>query len=245
MTLSPNQLPNDLPPPAAKTPAIPSIIAIDGPAASGKSTLGKKLADELGYVFFDSGVMYRAITWLALQNNLDLNDEAAVTLLSETTEIDILTPSQPDGRNCDILADGKDITWDIRRPQVEANVSLVSAYAGVRAALTVQQRRVGLRGRIVMVGRDIGTVVLPEANLKIYLDASPQERARRRYTEIIDRGEQASFEEILQAMIRRDQFDSTRAVAPLRPAEDAIILDSDNLDADQVMERVRQLIQTR
>jgi cytidylate kinase len=220
----------------------PSIIAIDGPAASGKSTLGKKLADELGYLFFDTGVMYRAITWVALQKGVAIADEAGVTALAESVDLDIRPPSQTDGRNCDILADGQDITWEIRRPEVDVNVSPVSAYAGVRRALSAQQRRIGQRGKVVMVGRDIGTVVLPEAELKIYLDASPEERARRRYLEILGRGESAVFEDILQAVIRRDQIDSTRAVAPLRPAEDAVILDSDHLDAEQVLERARELL---
>jgi CMP/dCMP kinase len=220
----------------------PSIIAIDGPAASGKSTIGKKLADELGYLFFDTGVMYRAVTWIALQRGVSIPDEAAVTALAEATEIDIRPPSREDGRNCDILAEGQDITWEIRQPEVEAHVSQVSAYPGVRKALSAQQRRIGGRGRVVMVGRDIGTVVLPEADLKIYLDASAEERARRRYQELIDRGEQADYNEILTAMGRRDQIDSTRLVAPLRPAKDAVILDSDGLSADQVLNVIQDLI---
>jgi len=221
---------------------IPSSIAIDGPASSGKSTLGKKLADALGYLFFDTGVMYRAITWVVLERGIAVADEAAVTALAEQTEIDIQPPSIEDGRNCDILVDGQDITWEIRRPEVDANVSPVSAYSGVRRALTLQQRRIGLRGRIVMVGRDIGTVVMPDAGLKIYLDASAEERARRRYQEVLQRGEPANYEEILRSIRRRDQIDSTRAVAPLRPAEDALILNSDCMDANQVLEKVKELV---
>ncbi|MEW5868778.1 MAG: (d)CMP kinase [Chloroflexota bacterium] len=221
---------------------LPKTIAIDGPAASGKSTLGKRLADELGYLFFDTGVMYRTVTWLALERHIPIEDETRITALAEAAEIDVLPPSRADGRNCDILADGQDVTWHIRRPEVDANVSPVSAYPGVRQALTRQQRRIGQRGQVVMVGRDIGTVVLPDAELKIYLDASVEQRARRRYLEIIARGHSADLEEILEAMRRRDQIDSTRAVAPLCPAEDACILDSDQLDADQVLERVRQLL---
>lgn len=220
---------------------IPNIIAIDGPAASGKSTLGKRLADALGYLFFDTGVMYRAVTWAALQRGIPIEDEVGVTRLAETVQIDVRPPSRQDGRACDVLVDGVDCTWETRRPEVDANVSPVSAYAGVRRALAAQQRRIGLRGRVVMVGRDIGTVVLPEADLKIYLDASPEERARRRYREILGRGEQADYEDILAGVRRRDQIDSTRAVAPLRPAEDAVILDSDRLDADEVFARVEAL----
>jgi cytidylate kinase len=221
---------------------VPKTITIDGPAASGKTTLGKRLAEALGYLFFDTGVMYRAVTWLVLQGGVPVQDEAAVTALAEKALIDIRPASQDDGRSYDVVLDGEDATWDIRRPQVDANVSIVSVYPGVRAALTLQQRRIGLRGNVVMVGRDIGTVVLPEADLKIYLDASAEERARRRYSERIGRGESADLESILAVVCERDRIDSTRAVAPLRPAEDAIIIDSDNLDADQVLEKVRTLV---
>lgn len=223
------------------TKPIPSIIAIDGPAASGKSTLGHRLADELGYLFFDTGVMYRAVTWLVLQRGVDVNDEATVTRLAETAQIDVAPSSQDDGRACDVLADGVDITWETRRHEVDANVSVVSAYAGVRQALSAQQRRIGLRGKVVMVGRDIGTVVLPEADLKVYLDASAEERAKRRYDEVRARGGNPDYQEILDKVIQRDRIDSTRAVAPLRPAEDAVLLDSDKLDADEVFERVKNL----
>lgn len=222
---------------------IPNIIAIDGPAASGKSTLGRRLADSLGYLFFDTGVMYRAVTWVTLARGVDVDDESAVTHLAETVQIDVRPPSTEDGRACDVLADGSDITWQIRSSEVEASVSPVSAYRGVRQALASQQRRIGLRGRVVMVGRDIGTIVLPEAELKIYLDASAKERARRRYTEIINRGGQADYKQILAGVRMRDKIDSTRAVSPLRPAEDAIILDSDKLDADEVFAKVEALCQ--
>ena len=217
-----------------------SIIAIDGPAASGKSTIGKRLADELGYLFFDTGVMYRAVTWIALQRGVDVRDEAAVTRLAEETPIDVAPASQSDGRACDVIVEGQDITWETRRPEVDANVSVVSAYAGVRREMSQQQRRIGRRGRVVMVGRDIGTVVLPEADLKIYLDASAEERARRRFDEIRARGEEADYEEILSKVRERDRIDSTRAVAPLRPAEDAVILDTDKLSADEVFAHVRE-----
>jgi len=219
----------------------PNIIAIDGPAASGKSTLGRRLADELGYLFFDTGIMYRAVTWLALQHGVDVRDEAAVTSLAETAQINVTAPSQDDGRACDVLADGQDITWETRSRKVDANVSVVSAYAGVRRALSTQQRRIGQRGGVVMVGRDIGTVVLPEADLKIYLVASAEERARRRFDEIRARGGNADYREILNKVMERDHIDSTRAVAPLRPAEDAVILNSDKLNADEVFARMRDL----
>ncbi|MCL4274005.1 MAG: (d)CMP kinase [Anaerolineales bacterium] len=219
----------------------PSIITLDGPAASGKSTIGRKLADTLGYLFFDTGIMYRAVTWIAIQRDMDLNDESTLTELAENAHIDIRPPSKNDGRACDVIIAEKDVTWEMRSSEVDANVSVVSAYAGVRKALTEQQRRIGLRGKVVMVGRDIGTVVLPEADLKIYLDASAEERARRRYDEIIARGEQSNYDEILKKMIERDRIDSTRAVAPLRPADDAVIIDSDKMDAEQVFEHVLKL----
>jgi cytidylate kinase len=218
------------------------MIAIDGPAASGKTTLGKRLAEALGYLFFDTGVMYRAVTWAALKQDVSVYDEAAVSGLAEKSQIDIRPASQEDGRGYDVLLDGEDVTWEIRRPQVEGNVSIVSVYPGVRRALTVQQRRIGLRGRVVMAGRDIGTVVLPEADIKIYLDASAEERARRRYTERLERGESADLQAILAVVRERDRIDSTRAVAPLRPADDAFIVDSDNLSADQVLDKVIRLV---
>jgi cytidylate kinase len=222
---------------------VPNIIAIDGPAASGKSTLGRRLADSLGYLFFDTGVMYRAVTWVTLKRGVEVDDEAAVTYLAEAVQIDVRPPSKEDGRPCDVLADGIDITWETRTPEVEANVSPISAYLGVRQALAAQQRRIGLRGRVVMVGRDIGTVVLPEADLKIYLDASAGQRAHRRYIEIINRGEQADYKQILTGVRRRDKVDSTRAFSPLKPAGDAIILDSDRLNADEVFAKVQALCQ--
>lgn len=221
---------------------IPLIIAIDGPAASGKSTVGVLLAKRLNYLFFDTGIMYRAVTWAALRRLQAVGDEAQVTDLAERVHIDVQPATQTDGRQADVLLDGEDITWEIRRPEVEANVSQVSAYRGVRTAMTAQQRRVGQRGQVVMVGRDIGTVVLPEAEMKIFLDASVEERARRRYEELVRRGEAADYEKILSAMKRRDKIDSTREVAPLRAAEDAIRICSDGISAEQVVEKIMEII---
>jgi CMP/dCMP kinase len=221
---------------------LPSIIAIDGPAASGKSTIGLRLASALGYLFFDTGVMYRAITWLALQRGIDIHDEDAVTKLADEARIDVAPASKPDGRSCDVLVDGQDITWEARSRRVDENVSIVAAYPGVRKALSQQQKRIGQRGKIVMVGRDIGTVILPGADLKIYLDATAKERARRRYDEIIARGGRPNYEEILQRVIERDRIDSTRDVAPLKAAEDAVVLNSDQLNEDEVFERVLALV---
>lgn len=219
----------------------PSTIAIDGPAASGKSTLGRRLADALGYLFLDTGVMYRAATWLALQRGVDVLDEAAVTALVESTSIDVLPASKADGRASDVIVEGRDLTWEIRSPSVDANVSLVSTYRGVRRALSEQQRRIGLRGRVVMVGRDIGTIVLPEADLKIYLDASAAERARRRHEENQAHEQGLNYHDTLDTVIERDRINSTRDVAPLRAAPDAVVINSDGLTADEVFRQVRKL----
>jgi cytidylate kinase len=186
--------------------------------------------------------MYRAITWLALQRGVDVYDEAAVTALAQDAQIDVAPASKPDGRVCDVVVEGQDITWETRSRRVDENVSIISAYAGVRRALSQQQRRIGQRGRIVMVGRDIGTVVLPNADLKIYLDATAEERARRRHEEIVARGGKPDYDEILERVLERDRIDSTRDVAPLKAAEDAIVLDSDQLNEDQVFERVLALV---
>ena len=209
-------------------------ITIDGPSASGKSTVAQQLADRLVYLYFDTGVMYRAVTYAALESLGSVADEEKVTTLTEKIAIDVNPASIQDGRMYDVLVDGKDVTWQIRAVNVEANVSQVSAYPGVRRELTLQQRRIGLRGSVVMVGRDIGTVVLPEAELKIYLDASVEIRARRRFEELRARGEDNRFEDILSAMKRRDKIDSNRIVSPLRPAEDARIINSDCLSVDEV-----------
>jgi CMP/dCMP kinase len=223
----------------------PRIIAIDGPAASGKSTIAELLAKKMGYLFFDTGLMYRAVTWAAINQSVAMDDEAAISKLANEIEIDVQPCSMIDGRTCDVLVNGQDITWAIRKPDVEAHVSQVSAYPQVRRAMTDRQRKIGQRGQVVMVGRDIGTVVFPEAELKIYLDASVEERARRRYEEVIARGNRADYDEILAAMRRRDQIDSTRAVAPLKPAEDAIRINTDGKNIDQVLNKVWELLLKR
>ncbi len=220
----------------------PGIIAIDGPAAAGKSTVGKAVAERLSYRYLDTGAMYRAVTWIALQRGVDIQDEAAVTDLAGAIDIDITAPTDDDGRQYTVLVDGQDVTWALRRPEVDANVSAVSAYPGVRQALLAQQRRIAGRGEAVVVGRDIGTVVLPDADLKIYLDASAEERARRRYQERLARGEPADYEAILQDMRRRDQLDSSRATAPLRPADDAVIVNTDGLSVKEVIDTVMSVI---
>jgi cytidylate kinase len=222
--------------------ATPLVIALDGPAASGKSTVGKAVADRLGYLYFDTGAMYRAVTWLAQARGAALADEAAVTALAAAADIDVLPAAAADGRQYTVLVDGEDVTWAIREPAVANHVSQVSAYPGVRAALVGQQRRLAARGRIVMVGRDIGTVVLPDAPLKFYLDASAEERARRRWQEEQARGGLRSYDEVLAEVRSRDEIDSTRAVAPLRPADDAVIVDSTQMTIGQVVDALLAMI---
>ncbi len=222
-----------------------STIAIDGPAASGKSTIGELLARRLGYLYFDTGVMYRAVTWAALDRGISIEDEAAVTALAEELRIDVVPPTGDDGRQYTVLADGVDVTWEIRSPAVNANVSPVSAYPGVRREMVRQQRRVAECGRVVMVGRDIGTVVLPDADLKVYLDASVEERARRRWKEERARGEDSEYETVLASMRRRDEIDGNREASPLRTAEDAVVLDTTDLDIEGVMAAVERLIEER
>jgi cytidylate kinase len=217
------------------------IIAVDGPAASGKSTLARRIADALGYLYFDTGVMYRAVTFAALLKGIDIDDEEAVSKIAIEIDIDVRQASVNDERQYDVIMDGEDITWDIRSSAVDTNVSQVSTYGDVRQAMTQVQRQIGLRGNVVMAGRDIGTVVLPEADLKLYLDASVEARANRRYVECVARGEHVKRDEILAWMRERDRIDSTRTIAPLRPAEDAIILDSTSMDADEVFEKALSL----
>jgi len=221
---------------------LPRIIAIDGPAASGKSTLAEKLSASLNYLYFDTGVMYRAVTLAALKQLQSVEDEDAVTQLAEKIQIDVQAPTKKDGRSYTVLLNNQDVTWKIREPQVDRNVSKVSAYAGVRKAMTTQQRQIGGRGKVVMVGRDIGTVVFPEAELKIYLDASAEERARRRCLEKENRGETADYQEILGSIRRRDEIDSSRVHAPLRPAADAIIINSDGKTIEKVLSEVNLLL---
>ncbi len=220
-------------------------IAIDGSAASGKSTLGWALAKKLNYLYLDTGVMYRAVTWAALHHHIDPHDEAAVTALAEKISLKILPPTKDDGRQATVLVDGIDITWEIRTPEVDANVSLVSSYPGVRRVLTKQQREIAARGSVVMVGRDIGTVVLPHADLKLFIEASVEVRARRRYHERAARGEKVDFDTLLASMIRRDKLDREKPISPMIPADDAIIINTDTLSQNEVVDQVLALVEKK
>ncbi len=221
----------------------PDRIAIDGPASSGKSTLAERIAKKLGYLYFDTGVMYRAVTYAALKKGISIQNEQAVVQIANQVKINILPASKKDGRKFDVFIDDEDATWRIREKVVEEQVSPVSAYAGVRKAMTAQQRQIGARGRVVMAGRDIGTVVLPDAGLKIFLEASPEVRARRRFIENQKLGKRSEYEEILQAIRRRDAFDSNRKIAPLVPARDAIIINTDHLTIRQLVNKTMKIIE--
>ncbi len=221
---------------------LPQTIAIDGPAGSGKSTLGALLAKELGYLYFDTGVMYRAVTLAAINQGVDISNEEVIGKLANTVRIDVRPPSIQDGREYDVLLDGEDVTWNIRLDIVNAHVSEVSAYRAVRDAMTTQQRRIAQENAVVMVGRDIGTVVMPDADLKIFLDASIEVRALRRYLELCERGEEADIETVLSSLRHRDHIDSNREIAPLKAAEDAVIIQSDFMGIDEVLKKAMELV---
>ncbi|HXX78066.1 MAG TPA: (d)CMP kinase [Ktedonobacteraceae bacterium] len=216
----------------------PRHIAIDGPAGSGKSTVGEQLARCLGYLYIDTGAMYRAVAWLALQKGVNITDGPALTALAEHSGIVISHPHINDGRQYTVTVHGQDVTWDIRSAEVTRIVSIVSAHKEVRAILIAQQREMAQQHNgTVMVGRDIGAVVLPKADLKIYLTASLEERARRRYSELVERLGKGNptlpkMEAVLADIQRRDEIDHDN----MRPADDAIVIVTDNLSVAQVLE---------
>ncbi|MCC7165352.1 MAG: (d)CMP kinase [Anaerolineae bacterium] len=226
-----------------KTVNLPQTIAIDGPAASGKSVLAERLAAALGYFYFDTGLMYRAVTNEALSRRIAIADEKAVTELAGTVEINV-HPASDDARGV-VSVDGRDVSAELHRPEVDRNVSVVSAYAGVRRALTDQQRRIARRGSIIMAGRDIGTIVVPDAGCKIFLTASVEARARRRMRDRLERGQHVTFEQMRDEILRRDELDSLRSVAPLRAAEDAIELDNSDLTIEETVQRALEIVGDR
>jgi cytidylate kinase len=220
----------------------PSTIAIDGPAASGKSTIGHHLAEWLDYLYLDTGVLYRAVTWAALEREIPMEDEARVNALAETLPIDVTPPTVDDGRQYTVKVGDEDVTWAIRTPAVDRNVSIVAAYPDVRTALTERMREIGARGDVVMVGRDIGTVVLPDADLKIYVEASVEVRAHRRLLERQAQGEDVTQEQMVEELRRRDAIDSGREAAPLRAAPDAVHFDNTNLNKEEMFRAVEALV---
>jgi len=220
----------------------PRTIAIDGPAGAGKSTIGALVAERLGYLFLDTGAMYRAVALAALDRGVDPDAAPALEKLAQEIRITIGPPTVRDGRAYTVLLDGKDVTWEIRDARIDRVVSQVARVPGVREAMLEQQRGLAARGRVVMVGRDIGTVVLPDAERKIFLTASAAERARRREEELAARGEQRPRQELLHEILRRDQLDSERPVAPLRAADDAIVVETDGQSVGQALDRVLSVI---
>ena len=220
----------------------PAVIAIDGPASAGKSTLGKKLAGKLGYLFFDTGCLYRAVTLCALKREIPVTDSEAISSLTAALDIQVTQPEVQDGRQYTVIVDQIDITWDLRSPETDASVSIVSTFPQVRNILTQRMREIARAGSVVMVGRDIGTVVVPNAPLKIYLDAKIDERARRRHAEIITRGEHSDFEQVIGSMRSRDLTDSLRETAPLRAAADAHVIDTTGMEPDHVFTAIKNIV---
>ncbi|HVD31422.1 MAG TPA: (d)CMP kinase [Methylomirabilota bacterium] len=221
--------------------ATPRTVAIDGPAGAGKSTIGALVAERLGYTFLDTGAMYRAVALAALRRNIDPNDAERLAALARQIRIAIGPPTVRDGRAYTVLLDGADVTWDLRRDDVDGIVSQVARIPQVRDAMVEQQRDIAKRGRIVMVGRDIGTIVLPDAERKVFLTASAAERARRREEELAARGEKRSRQALLTEILRRDELDSKRTVAPLKAASDAILVETDGLSVGEALDRVLQV----
>jgi cytidylate kinase len=217
------------------------VIAVDGPAAAGKSTVAHLLADRLGALLFDTGALYRAVALAALRSGISPEDEHSLSRLATEAQISVRPPSVDDGRLYDVWLNGEDVTWAVRDPEVGAIVSRVAEHAAVRAALLPLQRTIASAGPVVMVGRDIGTVVVPDAGLKIYLDATPEERARRRYREAAARGSTQSFEAVLRETRQRDAIDRGRYTAPLRPALDAVQINTDGIPIDQIVAEIEVL----
>jgi cytidylate kinase len=217
------------------------IIAIDGPSAAGKSTLAKRLAKDLGFTYLDTGGMYRALALKVLREGIDIGNDGALTELIGRTDIDLVVT---EGK-LKVLLDGEDVSHEIRTPEVSQMASKASTLEVVRRWMLVLQRGFGRRGNVVAEGRDIGTVVFPDAEVKIYLDASAQERARRRVEELRQAGRQVSLDETLREMWERDKRDSERDLAPLRKADDAIAIDSTSVDAETLAQRVMQQIRKK
>ena len=223
--------------------ATPRTIAIDGPAGAGKSTIGALVAERLGYLFLDTGAMYRAVALAAARQSIDPDDAPRLGELAAKVRIMIGPPTKQDGRAYTVLLDGGDVTWDIRSADIDRIVSQVARVPAVRDAMVAQQRSLAGQGRVVMVGRDIGTVVLPDAERKIFLTASAGERARRREEELATRGERRPRQELLHEILRRDQLDTERAVSPLKAAEDATVVQTDGLSVREALDKVLAAIQ--
>ena len=218
-----------------------SVIAIDGPAASGKSVVGTAVAARLGYRFYDTGAMYRAVTWLALRRGIDPDDSERLIHLTDSLKVTVREGTAGAIEPTTVLLDGEDATPHLRDGAVDKNVSLVSRVPGVREALVRIQRDIASGGRVVMAGRDIGSVVLPDADLKVYLDASREVRARRRAAQLVEAGLPADVDALVADLARRDGIDSSRAASPLTAAPGAVIINTDDLTLPEVVQRILNL----
>lgn len=214
------------------------IIAIDGPAGTGKGTIADLLAKKLGYTYIDTGAMYRCITLKMLNNNIPLNDIEKINELLESTSIEFMNISNKQH----VFLDDEDVTEDIRTPRVNEAVSPISAIVEIRKKLVEMQRKLGENQNVVMEGRDITTVVFPNADVKIYLTASPEIRAKRRYDEMIKKGISITYEDTLKSITERDNIDMNKPVGALKIADDAIVIDSSNLTIDEVYEKIHEII---
>ena len=221
------------------------VIAIDGPGAAGKSTVALQLAEHLGALLFDTGALYRAVTLASLRDGVSGADAEALARLIDRIRIEIHPASVDDGRQIDVRLDGEDVTWAIRTPEIDALVSQVAAHPQVRDALLPVQREIANGRMAVLVGRDIGTVVIPEAGTKIYLDASTAERARRRLMELDSRGITSSYDLVLHDLERRDAHDSGRATSPLRAAPDAIVIDTDGRPVEDIVNEIEMTVRSQ
>lgn len=217
----------------------PIRIAIDGPAAAGKSTVAKIIAKELSLVYIDTGAMYRCVTYKALQNNIDLHDEQALVNMLETTTIGLAVGE----KGQIVLLDQVDVSDEVRTSEVTNNVSVVAAHKMVREILVDRQKQLAEKGGIVMDGRDIGTHVIPDAEVKIFMVASVDERAERRHKENIERGFDSSLEQLKEEIAARDKFDSERKASPLKQAEDAVLVDTTGLGLEEVVSKILNIIE--
>jgi len=229
-------------PKQTKRPKTAVKIAIDGPAGAGKSTVSKRIADLLGYLYIDTGAMYRALTWLVIKNEIEITDEAGIIELVRTAKIVLKPGDKTSHQLARVFINGQEITKQIRTAEITRLTSSLSTIAPVRAYLVEQQRNMASAGGVVLDGRDIGTVVLPDANIKIFLTASPEVRAQRRYAELRKMGEEVNFDTLLKEIIDRDNRDTNRSIAPLCMADDAVLILSDNMQIEEVVSYIIDLV---